>query len=479
LRTLFLKIFLWFWLAMVLVSGALILSVVTTQSQFTARRAAQSDRTITPLVAARAADVLDDHGMGALSDFLASLDTTLHAQAYLFDDEGKEILSQPAPPLAEALAQTALQTDDTKIVITRGTKFVARRTIGPTGSRYVLVMSTAVESAADALRAPLETQLIRAVIVFLIAGLVCFWLARHITAPIRHIRTATHRLAAGNLAARVGGSAANRGDELADLSREFDHMAEQIEALISSQRRLIADISHELRSPLARLTVALGLTRLRANPESISGLDRIELEAGRLDGLIGSLLHLARLESGSENIDHESFDLGTLVRDIVADADFEAQSQQRHVRLLRADSCSTSGNRQLLASAIENVVRNAVGYTPEGTAVHVTVENGSGQNAGYAVIRVRDHGQGVPQNSLGDIFLPFYRVGDSRDRSSGGSGLGLSITDRAIRLHRGSVAAENCPDGGLVVELRLPLDSNGNLANGKERDQASDGRVNR
>ncbi|MGD0427284.1 MAG: ATP-binding protein [Candidatus Acidiferrales bacterium] len=477
MRTLFLKIFLWFWLAMVLVSGTLILSVVTTQSQFTASRTAQSDRTITPLVAARAADVLDDHGMGALSDFLASLDTTLHAQAYLFDDEGKEILSQPAPPEAEALAQTALQTDETKIVITHGTKFVARRTIGSTGSRYVLVMSTAVESAADALRAPLETQFIRAAIVFLIAGLVCFWLARHITAPIRHIRAATHRLAAGHLGARVGGSAANRGDELADLSREFDHMAEQIEALISSQRRLIADISHELRSPLARLTVALGLTRLRANPESVSGLDRIELEAGRLDGLIGSLLRLARLESGSENIGHESIDLGALVRDVVADAEFEAQSLQRRVRLVHVDACSTSGNRQLLTSAIENVVRNAVGYTPEGTAVNVTVENGSGENTGYALIRVRDHGEGVPENSLGDIFLPFYRVGDSRDRSSGGSGLGLSITDRAVRLHGGSVTAENCPDGGLVVELRLPLE--GTLPDRKERDLASDVRVNR
>ena len=150
---------------MVLVSGTLILSVVTTQSQFTAMRTAESDRTLTPLVAARAADVLDDHGMGSLSDFLASLDSTLHAQAYLFDDEAKEILSQPAPPEAEALAQSALQTDDTKIVIIDGTKFVARRTIGPTGSRYVLVMSTRVESAWDALRAPLRTQVERAVVV--------------------------------------------------------------------------------------------------------------------------------------------------------------------------------------------------------------------------------------------------------------------------------------------------------------------------
>jgi two-component system sensor histidine kinase CpxA len=134
-------------------------------------------------------------------------------------------------------------------------------------------------------------------------------------------------------------------------------------------------------------------------------------------------------------------------------------------------ACTTCGNRQLLASAIENVIRNAVGYTPEGTAVHVTVENGSGENAGYAVVRVRDHGEGVPENSLVDIFLPFYRVGDSRDRSSGGSGLGLSITDRAVRLHGGTVTAENCPDGGLAVELRLPLD--GSIPERNERDLTS------
>src|SRR5271163_5349894 len=417
---------------MVLVSATLIASVVTTQSQFNAMRAEEFDRTVMPLMAARAADILDDHGMGALSDFLSSLQTSLGWQAYLFDDEGKEILSQPTTAGVDAMAQVALATNEIKIQTSHGTLFAATRTIGATGTHYVLVIGTRVESVADVLRAPIQVQIVRAAAVFFIAGFVCFWLARYITAPIVHLRAATHRIATGDLSARVGAAAGNRADELAELSQDFDHMAEQIESLISSQRRLIADISHELRSPLARLTVALGLTRLRANPESISGLDRIELEAGRLDGLIGSLLRLARLESGSENIGHESFDLGALVRDVVADADFEAQSLQRHVRLLRADSCSTSGNRQLLASAIENVIRNAVGYTPEGTAVQVTVEDGAGQNAGYAIIRVRDHGQGVPQNSLGDIFLPFYRVGDSRDRSSGGSGLGLSITDRAV-----------------------------------------------
>jgi two-component system sensor histidine kinase CpxA len=233
-------------------------------------------------------------------------------------------------------------------------------------------------------------------------------------------------------------------------------MAEQIESLISSQRRLFADISHELRSPLARLTVALGLTRLHANPESTSGLDRIELEAGRLNTLIESLLRLARLEGGSELLEGEPVMLHRLVSDVAADANFEAQSRNRHVRLTSADACVISGNKQLLRSAVENVIRNAVNYTSEGSDVQIALQELPSNGSGTALISVRDHGQGVPEESLADIFLPFYRVGDARDRTSGGSGLGLSITDRAIRLHGGSVRAVNCPDGGLLIELRLP-----------------------
>src|SRR5580658_10593115 len=255
-RSLFLKIFLTFWLAMVLVSGTLIASVVTTQSQFKAMRAEEFDRTVMPLMAARAADILDDHGMGALADYLTSLQTTLSWQAFLFDDEGKEILSQPTPAEADAIAQKALQAGDTEFFVSHGTKYVARRTTGSTGTRYVFVTAMKVESVANVLRAPLGIQILRGATILLIAGLVCFWLARYITAPIRHLRTATHRLATGNLSARVGGYDERRKDELADLSRDFDHMAEQIESLLKSQRRLISDISHELRSPLTRLCVA-------------------------------------------------------------------------------------------------------------------------------------------------------------------------------------------------------------------------------
>lgn len=355
------------------------------------------------------------------------------------------------------MAQVALGTNETKIQTSHGTRFAATRTTGSTGTHYVLVIGTRVESVADVLRAPIQVQIVRAAAVLFIAGFVCFWLTRYITSPIVHLRAATHRLATGDLSARVGGAARNRNDELEELSHDFDHMAEQIESLISSQRRLIADISHELRSPLARLTVALGLTRLHANPESAAGLDRIELEAERLNSLIGNLLRLARLEGGSEALEGDPVPLNRVVQDVAADADFEAQARNRHVRVTHADECTILGNRQLLRSAIENVIRNAVSYTAEGTEVQIALKRISSNGTGTALISVRDHGSGVPEESLRDIFLPFYRVGDARDRLSGGSGLGLSITERAVRLHGGTVKAQNCKDGGLLVEMQLPF----------------------
>lgn len=457
MRSLFLKIFLSFWLAMVLVSATLIASVVATQSQFKAMRAEEFDRTLMPLMAARAADILDDHGMGALAGFLNSLQTPLGWQAYLYDDEGKEILSQAPPPEVDDMAQFALQTNETNFKILHGTEFAATRTMGSTGTHYVLVIGRRVESVADVLRAPIQVQIVRAAAVLFIAGFVCFWLTRYITAPILRLRKATHRLATGNLSARVGADAGKRADELAELSRDFDHMAEQMESLVGSQRRLIADISHELRSPLARLTVALGLVRLYANAECASGLDRIELEAGRLNTMIGSMLRLARLESGSEALEGAPVVLDRMVQEVAADADFEAKARNRRVRVTQTDGCTIRGNRQLLRSAVENVTRNAVAYTAEGTEVQIALKLLSSNGNGTVLISVRDYGSGVPEEALQNIFLPFYRVGDARDRFSGGSGLGLSITERAVRLHGGTVKAENCKDGGLLVEIRLPM----------------------
>jgi len=184
--------------------------------------------------------------------------------------------------------------------------------------------------------------------------------------------------------------------------------------------------------------------------------DRIEREAERLNELIGQLLTLARLESGAEATEKELVNLASLVDEIAADADFEARSRHRAVRLVTSEEYTTTGNAELLRRAIENVVRNAVRYTAEGTAVEIAL---GGQRTGgdpQAVISIRDHGAGVPEAALADLFRPFYRVADARDRQTGGIGLGLAITERAVRLHGGTVTAANAPDGGLIIEIHLP-----------------------
>jgi signal transduction histidine kinase len=245
------------------------------------------------------------------------------------------------------------------------------------------------------------------------------------------------------------------------MGHDFDVMAGRVETLVSAQARLLRDISHELRSPLARLSVALDLARKRAGAAAAGDLDRIEREAKRLNEMIGQLLALSRWECDGDRVRLEKVDLAALVREVASDADFEAQGKNCSVVVRECDECETRGTPGLLRSAVENVVRNAVRYTPEGTAVEISLRcrgAGGDKDNGQAVIAVRDRGAGVPEEALTDIFRPFYRVDDSRARETGGAGLGLSITERALRLHGGSVEAANLPGGGFVVELRLPLD---------------------
>jgi two-component system sensor histidine kinase CpxA len=230
-------------------------------------------------------------------------------------------------------------------------------------------------------------------------------------------------------------------------------MAQRIETLMKSQQRLVGDVSHELRSPLARLSVALELARAKAGTDASPALDRIERETERLNELIGQLLTLAKMESGVSNPPKEVIWLDALIREIVADANFESANRHRAVALLNCDTCQTEGLPELLRRAIENVIRNAVRYTAENSTVEVSLKI-EGQQA---VITVRDFGQGVPPSSLNQLFEPFYRVAEARDRNTGGIGLGLAITKSAIQLHGGTVYAANAAGGGLVVKMTLPI----------------------
>jgi len=218
----------------------------------------------------------------------------------------------------------------------------------------------------------------------------------------------------------------------------------------------LRDMSHELRSPLARLNVAVGLLRQRTGSELSGVLDRIEREGQRLNDLIGQLLTLARLEGGMKAKEETQIDLGGLVHEIVADAEFEAQSCMRQVHLLSCDECTITGAPELLRSAIENIIRNGIRYTPESSAVEVSLLCEQRDGKPHAMVRFRDHGPGVPEDLINDIFRPFYRVADDRDRQTGGVGLGLAIAQQAVRLHGGTIVATNAPDGGFVVEIDLP-----------------------
>lgn len=317
----------------------------------------------------------------------------------------------------------------------------------PNGDEYALVIRW------DRLRpVPFfgESQLryLRYGALLLVALLVCYALARYLSSPIQKIRRATQKLAEGELGTRVGDEVGNRRDELAVLAKDFDVMAERIESLITSQQRLSRDVSHELRSPLARMNVALEIAKQKSNGDSSPLLDRIEAESNRLNEMISRLLTLSRLETGSQDFERSEIDLKALVEQTVSDADFEANAVGKSVRITHVDRCTIVGSDELVSSAVENVLRNAVRYTRDGTTVDVSLNSGDGT----ATVSVRDHGGGVPEDELENLFRPFYRVGEARDRSTGGTGLGLAIAEQAIKAHKGRINARN-EDDGLVVDM--------------------------
>jgi signal transduction histidine kinase len=287
-------------------------------------------------------------------------------------------------------------------------------------------------------------------VLFSVAGAVfCYFISRHLTKPLFQLGAAAADIAQGRLDTRTPPALRNRRDEIADLARNFDRMAEQIEALVTGQRRLLGDVSHELRSPLSRLIVALGLVKQGPPEEATENLERIGLEARRLDTLIGQLLALTRIDTGVDRGAPAALDLTNLVQEVANDGDFEARARGRSVVVQHADACMVSGFEELLRSAVENVVRNAIRHTAEGTAVEISLENTDRR----VELRVRDYGPGVPEGMLSEIFLPFQRVSNG---DSEGAGLGLAIAERAVTVHGGTIRAANAPGGGLIVEIVLP-----------------------
>jgi two-component system, OmpR family, sensor histidine kinase CpxA len=454
MKSLFLKIFLSFWLAQALIVALVVLATVVfrpqTESPFWEYIKANT--------AQQLVDAYEAGGAPTLNSKLNELGTSLKFQAFLFDDQGKELAGRSAPDWAHRLSE-GLDPQPSWLQRLSPRRFVTHQLTAADGHHYIMVAEVPPRPWLPLLRQkPPGAGLEILAMAVLVSGIICYLLARYLTSDVRRLRAATQQLAAGDLSARADAPPGRRRDEIAQLVRDFNTMAERLQDLVNAQSRLLNDISHELRSPLARLSVALGLAWQRTGPDAHSVLERIELEANRLNELIGRLLTLARLEGGEDAMRRTPISMEELVRDVSKDADFEAQTRQCRVRCVVQDEMTIFGSPSLLHSAVENVVRNAMRHTREGTEVEIRLAQESRNGKEEAVVRVTDRGPGVPHEALDKLFRPFYRLDDARGRQTGGVGLGLAITERAVRLHGGTVRAANRPEGGLMVEIRLPLD---------------------
>ena len=454
MKSLFLRIFLSFWMALALFVVLAILVTIAFRPRSSTWEALRTT------VLNDAVSAYEDGGEAGLRNYFESLDHTQHVRAYLFDERGNELSRRPAPEWAMRVASGGPRVPHDGFVFPAPPMQRDSRASSDGKHRYTVVLG--MPPGPRVFFGPRGLPVPGLIIAIISSGLVCYLLSWYLTKPIVRLRTVARQLAAGNLAARTGAPAGTRRDEVAGLMRDFDAMAERIETLLKAQSRLLNDISHELRSPLARLNVALGLARQRAGVESADMLDRIELEASRLNELIGRILTLARLEDGEQIVPQTPVAFDEIVMSVTEDAEFEAQARHCHVRTsIPEDDWKVRGNASLLHSAVENVVRNAIRYTQEGTSVDVELTSEERTAAREAILRVCDSGPGVPPEALAKLFEPFYRLDDARERLTGGVGLGLAITERAVRFHGGRVRALNRDGGGLVVEIRLPLIASG------------------
>jgi two-component system OmpR family sensor kinase len=451
MHSLFLRIFMLFWIAMALIVGGSIAITFTVA----AREYEAPELQRRPSVAIQASEVLAHGGIGALKHWLdANKNSIADRELYIVGPDGADILGRR---LSEGAARR-LEFFNRDEVLNRNFRAsrAAPQIIAADGSVYTVLLVPRRPSIFGALSLP-GISLTILCIALIVSALTSWWLAQHLSAPIRRISEGARALAAENLdvnarpASRVSAGLEGRGDELAVLARDFDAMADQLRANRGAITQLLRDISHELRSPLARMRVAVGLAR-QPPADLPRQLDRLEREIERLDSLISQVLKLARLQGPDAPFARESFDLDDVIEEVVRDANFEGAVKNCKVRLEGAAAAAVTGNRDLVRSAIENVLRNAVRYSPQDALVDVSVaRSGSG-----VTILIRDRGPGVPAGDLERIFEPFYRVAESRDRDSGGEGIGLAITAQVMKAHGGWGKAANSQGGGLEVRLNLP-----------------------
>ena len=432
MNSLFAKILLWFWatLAITMIGSALI-SALTVNRDFP-RQAPGARMVEFQLDQARWA--YEKSGRAGLEKFLNTVNHIYDAQGILTDEKGRDLLT--GQDRSDLLRRARRRRSGNPLFRT-GNDMVAR---AADDGRYWFFLIVPGVHIGPWFFQPEH------VFVLIAEILLCYWFAFHLTRPVRRLQKAVERFGRGDLSSRVN---SKRLDELGQLARTFDRMAARTETLLTAERRLLLDISHELRSPLARLGVAVELARSGDDVET--NLNRIQKESDRLNSLVGQLLQVTRAEGDPSQLRFEPVHMDEMVQQLVDDSTIEATARGCELKFEPRQPAIVQGDPELLRRAIENVLRNAIRYAPRQTAVEVSLA----RNNGKVLIDVRDHGPGVPDEALHRLFDPFYRAEPDRARSSGGIGLGLSIARRAIELHKGAIRARNAQPG-LEVEMELP-----------------------
>lgn len=454
IRSLFFKIFLYFWGLIVLVIVVIVGLTLFREQQFPpaihrhlAQRAAIE-------YGGEAARQYERNGIDALKTYTRTLRREQGMALILFDANATPLNESKVACGMQNLVIRTLQTGEVEAPMGGHRNALAAVVQSDSGKNYVAAAWLPHRPMPQHIVAELTRGLFGWQLLFVLSltALVCFILARSFTTPISRLRRATHRFASGDLSTRIG-SGIKGGNEIALLASDFDEMATRIEALVGGQQRLLRDISHELRSPLTRLGIALELARNEGcSPKQEKSLQRIELESGRMNTMIGALLDLTRIEHARTSMTRVEIDLAQLLAGIVQDAAYEATKRDVKVVLQVEGAVTLAVVPELIARAFENVIRNAVRYTASATQVEIKVWSAKEQ----IHLLIQDRGTGVPEAELKKLFTPFYRVAKARERDNGGTGIGLAIAQRAVELHKGTITASNRNGGGLQVEIILP-----------------------
>ena len=446
-QRLFWKLFLSFWLALLLFAIGVLYAAsayldATRQRYDAPNNRERGDPTFN--VAQAAADA----GLAELQNWARHADDSELVPMLVLNAQEKDILGRE--PSDRALARLIYTLKNYKEDQEKGRPSRRQPIVLPDGQQYWLVPDFQSATLSRLILRPrvVATQLILAT---LIGAAVCLALAAYLTFPLRRLREASVAYGSGDFSHRVAPTLGSRRDEIVDLAQSLDTMAERIDALIAAQRGLLRDVSHELRSPLARVQVAVGLARQRVGSQAEDELARIDAEMDKLNELIGRIIDFSRLDAGLQQARHDELRLEQIVADVVDDVRIEAEAKGCGIETRLPAHAACKGDAALLASAIENVLRNALRHSPAGGKVSLALEG----NEAQWTVTIADQGPGIPEALHAKVFEPFFRVDDHRN-PQGGIGLGLAITRQALSAHGGNIELKNLSTGGLEVSLHLP-----------------------